>query len=77
MSTRAKTDYSRCTFTVKEYADGTPWIMVEFYQPGIPALENGFIGLRFRERVPIEEADRVASEMRDNFEGINHTHFTS
>lgn len=75
MSTQAQTDYSRCTFTTKESADGEPWIMVEFDAPGIPALSNGFIGLTFRERVPIEEADRVARELRINFEGITHTHF--
>lgn len=75
MSTKAKTDFSPCTFTVKEFGDGTPWIMCEFYKPGIPALENGHIGFRFRERVTIEEAQEVASRMRDDFEGISHTHF--
>jgi hypothetical protein len=75
MSTNAKTDFSPCTFTVKEFDDGTPWIMVEFYKPGIPALENGFIGLRFRERVAIEDAQKAAELLHNQFEGISHTHF--
>lgn len=75
MSTNVKTDHTKCTFTVKEYADGEPWIMVEFYEPGIPALRDGFLSIRFRGRVPIKEAERIAGELRDNFEGIGYTHF--
>ena len=75
MSTEAETDYSRCTFTTKEGLDGEPWIMVELDAPGIPALRDGFLGLTFRERVPIEEADRIARELRIYFEGISHTRF--
>jgi hypothetical protein len=75
VSTNAKTDYSPCTFTVKEFGDGTPWIMCEVDKPGIPALDNGFIGFRFRERVSIERAQKVADTLHDQFEGISHTHF--
>lgn len=75
MSTKAKTDFSRCTFTVKEGADGSPFIMCEFHKPGIPALENGFIGFRFRPGATIEQAQEMADTLRDQFEGISHTHF--
>jgi hypothetical protein len=76
MTSNAKTDHSRCTFTVKEAADGTPWIMVEFYQPGIPALGDGFLGLSFREKVPMKDAERVARELSDTFEGMSYTSFS-
>lgn len=75
MSTQAKTDHTRCTFTLKEYGDGTPWVMVEFYEPGIPALSNGHIGLTFREGVTFEQAREITHALRDNFQGMSHTHF--
>lgn len=75
MSSGAKTDHSRCTFTLKEYGDGTPWIMVEFDEPGIPALDNGHIGLTFREGITFERAEEIAQELRNNFSGMSHTHF--
>jgi hypothetical protein len=75
LSTKATTDFSTCTFTVKEFGDGTPFIMCEFDKPGIKALENGYIGFRFRERVTYEQAQKVVDMLRDQFEGISHTHF--
>ncbi|MGB7926394.1 MAG: hypothetical protein WCF57_24345 [Pyrinomonadaceae bacterium] len=75
MSINAKTDVSPCTFTVKEFGDGTPWIMVELYKPGIPALENGHIGLRFRPGIMMTQAEEMARTLSDSFESISHTYF--
>ncbi len=75
MSTKASTDHAPCTFTVKEYGDGTPWIMFEMDSPGLPALGDGFIGLRFRPDVTFEQAAEIARTLRDHFEGISHTRF--
>lgn len=77
MSTKAKTDYMRCTFTVKEYDDGTPWIMLERYDSGIPALGNGFIGFTLRPGVSFEQAKEIARELHEKFEGISYTQFLS
>jgi hypothetical protein len=75
MGTQAKTDHTRCTFTIKEHGDGTPWIMIEQYAPGIPALKNGFIGLTLRPGVTFEQAKEIARELNENFEGISYTQF--
>lgn len=75
MSTNAKTDHAPCTFTLKEYGDGTPWVMVEFHEPGIPAVGDGFLGLTFREGITFERAQEIARELRDNFQGMSHTRF--
>lgn len=77
----AKTDYSKFTFTVKEFGDATdtkdatPWIMCEAYQPGLPALGEGYLGLRFRPGITIERAQEIAELLRDVVEGISHTQF--
>ncbi len=78
MSTKAKTDYARCTFAVKEHADGTPWIMVEPRSTSdIPLLKNGFIGLTLRPGISFKKAEEIARELRENFEGISYTQFLS
>jgi hypothetical protein len=51
--------------------------MVESYAPGIPALENGFIGLTLRSDVSFERAKEIARELCENFEGISYTQFLS
>jgi hypothetical protein len=73
MSTKAKTDYSKFTFTVKEDANGTPWIMCEPYPPGLPALGDSFLGLHLRPGITIEQASEIAEYLRDHVEGISHT----
>ena len=75
MSTKAETNYSPFTFTLKEFGDGTPWIMCEPYKPGLPVLGNGFLGLRFRDGVTFEQAKEIAEFLCDHFEGISYTWF--
>jgi hypothetical protein len=76
MGVKAKTDHTSCTFTVKEHDDGTPWIMIEFDQPGISALENGFLGMKFRPGITIRQAEQIAEKLCDQFAGISYTHFS-
>jgi hypothetical protein len=77
MSTRAKTDYSDFTFTVKEFGDGTPWIMCEPYHPGLPVLKDGFLGLRLRQGTTFEQAQEIVEYLRERVAGISHTSFLS
>jgi hypothetical protein len=77
VGTNAKTDYSAFTFTVKEFGDGTPWIMCEEYQPGLPVLKDGYLGLRLREGTTIEQAQEIAEYLRDHVAGVSHTRFLS
>ena len=78
MSTKAKTDHMQCIFAVKEYDDGTPWIMVEPRRtPNNSLLKNGFIGLTLCPGISFEQAKEIARELNENFEGISHTQFLS
>ena len=75
MSTKAKEDYSTFSFTAKEVEGGTPWIMCEADKPGLPALGDGYLGLRLRPEVTFEEAIEIAEYLDDRVEGISHTQF--
>lgn len=78
MSTKAKTEHAQCIFAVKEYDDGTPWIMVEPRRaPDNSLFTNGFIGLTLRPGVSFEQAKEIARELNENFEGISYTQFLS
>ncbi len=78
MSAKSKTDHVQCIFAVKEYDDGTPWIMVEpRHAPNNPLLKDGFIGLTLRPGVSLERAKEIARELSENFEGISYTQFLS
>lgn len=75
---KAKTDHASCIFAVKEYEDGTPWIMVEPHRaPDNLLLKNGFIGLTLRPGVSFERAKEIARELNENFEGVSYTQFLS
>ncbi len=68
----------QCVFAVKEYDDGTPWIMVEpRHTPGNPLLKNGFIGLTLRPGVSLRRAEEIARQLQENFEGVSYTQFLS
>ena len=73
--TKAKTDYSTFTITVKEDGEGNPWIMCEPDQPGLPAIGDGFLGLRLRDGIEIREAEEIAEYLNDHIEGVSHTQF--
>jgi hypothetical protein len=77
MSISTKTDYTKARFTLKEFGDGTPWIMCEPYEPGLPVLEKGdsYFGLQFRPHITFEQAEEFVKMMHDCIEGIRHTQF--
>jgi hypothetical protein len=74
---RASTDHTDATFTLKEHGDGTPWVMIEPYQPGLSVLSrsDSFLGLEFRDGVTFAEAQALAGEIRRMLRGISHTRF--
>jgi hypothetical protein len=74
--TESKTDRADYRFTVKEYGDGTPWIMFELRRaPDLPVLGDGFLGLDLRPGTSFEEAKRVASFLNDHVECVAATSF--
>ena len=72
---KAKTEHADYIFAVKEYEDGTPWIMLEPSRAGLPVLKNGFLGLTLREGIDKREAEKIAEFLNDRVKSISHTQF--
>lgn len=73
----AKTERADCLFTVKEFGDGTPWIMLELQRsPGLRAIGDGFLGLDLKEGTDIREAEEIARYLNRVVETISHTDLT-
>ncbi|HEY3627038.1 MAG TPA: hypothetical protein VGL00_12155 [Terracidiphilus sp.] len=72
----ATTEHAGVTFTVKESADGTPWLMVDFDEPGLSFCKGSdFIGLRFSRRLTIEQAEAFKDRLNGMIEGMSFTKF--
>lgn len=57
-------------FTVKEFGDGTPWIMFERYSEKLKVLENGFLGLDLPEGTTYEKAVKIAEFLNENIDRV-------
>jgi hypothetical protein len=75
MGTDARTERGKFTFTVKEFADGAPWIMAEPQRKTVPILDEAFIGFDLPHGTTFEQARRVAAFMNEHPAGISMTIF--
>jgi hypothetical protein len=75
MGTDARTERGKFAFTVKEFADGTPWIMTEPLHKTMPILDEAFIGFDLPDGTTFEQARKVAAFMDENLAGISVTIF--
>jgi hypothetical protein len=57
----AHTKHAGCVFEVKDRPDGTFWLTLSIDGPGIGIRGNGFIGLEFRRKLTMREADDFAA----------------
>ena len=71
----ATTERTTCTFTVKEYAGGVPFIMLELYAPGLKAFGDGFLSLELAEGVSMDEAKILVQQLNDQVEQVSFTKF--
>ena len=63
-------------FTVKEFADGTPWIMAEPLKKNtIKFNGDGFLGFDLPKDIGMGKANEIAKFLNDNLEGISLTTF--
>jgi hypothetical protein len=67
------TERAEYIFAVKEYADGTPWIMAEPRRKQLSIFKNGFIGFDLRDGTSFEDAQQLAKEMTERITGITYT----
>jgi hypothetical protein len=75
---QSSTDEARVSFKfVEGRGGGTPRVLLEVDEPGLPALQRGdsFLGLHFREGVTFEEARAFAHQMDRLLDSISHTTF--
>ena len=68
-----ETHSARCTFTVKEYNDGTPYIMFEPYSEKLGVLGDGFLSFALREGTTYAGAQGVAIFLNKNIIGLSYT----
>ncbi len=62
------------TFTVKEYADGTPWIMLELLKgPDLSQLNGGFLGFDLAPGTTYEQAKVLVDAMRETITTTSYT----
>lgn len=67
------TERSRYAFTVKEFADGTPWIACEPLHSNIEHLKNGILGFDLPEGTSYEEATQIANYMSEHIAQVTYT----
>jgi hypothetical protein len=71
----ARTEQGDVHFTVKEFADGSPWIMVDPEYKTMPALHDAFIGFQLNHRTTLQQAQRIADFLNNNLAGVSLTIF--
>jgi hypothetical protein len=70
----ATTERSDVVFELKEFGDGTPWLMVNFDRPGLSCIKgNDFLGLEFRDGVTFGQASECRSLLHKKVKGMSFT----
>jgi hypothetical protein len=70
----ATTERSDVVFELKEFADGTPWLMANFDNPGLSCIKgNDFLGLEFRDGVTFDQAKEFRPMLHKMVKGISLT----
>jgi hypothetical protein len=67
------TDRATYRFTVKEYSDGTPWLMLEPLQADLPILRGGHLGIDLTDGTSIERAVEVARFLNERVKAVHFT----
>jgi len=73
----AQTERFTCAFTVKEFADGTPWIAVEPLAGTLSCLGDGFLGLDLKPGTDYRKAEEIAAFLNQAVAGVSYTRFDS
>jgi hypothetical protein len=70
----ATTERSDVVFELKEFGDGTPWLMVNFDSPGFSCIKgNDFLGVEFRDGVTFEQANEFRAQLHKMVKGMSFT----
>ena len=71
----AQTERGKYRFTVKESANGEPWIMLEPLGETLPLLKNGFISFDLRAGITLDDAQKLTQELNKEITGVSVTRF--
>jgi hypothetical protein len=70
----ATTERSDVVFEIKEFGDGTPWLMANFDAPGLSCIKGSdFLGLEFRDGVTFQQASEFRSLLHKMVKGVSFT----
>jgi len=69
----AQTERTEYVFTVKEYGEGTPWIMLEGLRETLTCLGHGFLGLDLKKGTDLTKAREIAAYLNKHVAGIAYT----
>ncbi len=67
------TERARYTFTVKERADGAPYIVMESFHENLTALSSGFLSFDLPEGTTHARAKEIAEYLNANIAGVAYT----
>jgi hypothetical protein len=67
------TEKEKYVFRVKEYSDGTPFIMLEPENDDLTILQDGFLSFDLNEGSDLKEASEIAEYMNDNLDLVCFT----
>ncbi len=73
--TQSTTQRAQYVFAVKEFGDGTPWIVLERSGKGLDVLGNGVFGFELKENTSLRDAERLAELLRDSVTVASYTSF--
>jgi len=72
---KARTERSRVGFSVKEFSDGTPWIMLDQSSKDMPSLNHAFIGFDLPEGTTLDKAQQISNFMNEHLRNVSMTIF--
>ncbi len=74
----ARTERARHKITVKEYADGTPFLAFELLEgDGLASFPDVHFGLDLRAGTTYEQAQELARQINQGVQGLSATIFAS
>lgn len=71
----AKTERAKYVFIVKEFSDGTPWIVLEPLRKSISLPGDGFLGFDLPKGTDINKAKDIAKYLSENLSDLSLTTF--
>jgi hypothetical protein len=73
--TESRTQRATYVFAVKEFADGTPWIMFEKVGGGLDIFDKGFLGFDLEQGTSLGEAEALSKLLCQRVTSISFTSF--